>query len=323
MKAIVVESDQSLNWKELEIPEPGAHEVRIRIHATAINRADLLQRRGLYPPPPGAISILGLECSGEIDKVGKQVSRWMLGDKVCALLAGGGYAEFCVVHEGSVLPIPKEFSFLQAASLPEVYATAWSNLYMEAGLVKSEHVVLHAGASGVGTAAIQLCRSFGNPCFVTAGDERKIEKCIELGASGGFVRHQGSFLKAAKSFSSEHGVDVILDPVGGAYLQDNLKLLSMDGRLVLIGLMGGHTTQIDLRLLLAKRLKLIGSALRTRSVESKAKIIAELEKHVWPRLVAGDICPIIESSMKITDVGAAHDLVGSNNTVGKVVLTIP
>jgi putative PIG3 family NAD(P)H quinone oxidoreductase len=322
MQAIVIDEDKNLLWQEYEKPMPAAGEVSIKIAATAINRADLMQRGGFYPPPPGASEIMGLECAGEIDSVGEGVERWSVGDRVCALLAGGGYAEYACVHEGSVLPVPDRLSFEEAAALPEVFATAWLNLFMEATLNEGESVVLHAGASGVGTAGIQLCKSFGNPCFVTVGSDEKLARCIELGATAGSNRHQESFLEKARSFAGENGADVILDPVGGAYLKDNIELLGLEGRLVLIGLMGGGVTEIGLPQVLVKRLRIIGSTLRARPLESKAAVMTSLEQNVWPRIDRGEIDPIIDTVMEITEAGAAHDLVASDNTFGKVVLRV-
>jgi len=322
MKGILIDDDKNLHWQETEKPEAGSGQVLIKVHATAINRADLMQRRGFYPPPPGASAIMGLECAGEIEKVGEGVGRWQVGDRVCALLAGGGYAEYAVAHEGSVLPIPNGFSFEQAAALPEVFATVWLNLFMEAALREGEKVILHAGGSGVGTAGIQLCKSFGNPCFVTVGSKQKLDRCLALGAEAGSNRHQEPFLGKAKEFSGEQGIGVILDPVGGSYLKDNIDLLALEGRLVLIGLMGGGVTEINLPLVLSKRLKVIGSTLRARTDQAKARVMAEMEEKVWPKLESGEIVAIIDSSMPITEASAAHDLVASDSTFGKVVMTI-
>ena len=322
MKAVVIDDEKNLHWEDFETPEPGADEVLIRVHATAINRADLIQRQGFYPPPPGASPIMGLECSGEIAAVGKNATRFKVGDRVCALLSGGGYAEFAAVHEGSVLPIPGEESFIHGACLPEVFATAWLNLFMEARLQPGEKVILHAGASGVGTAAIQLCRSFGSPCFVTVGDDAKIDACIELGAESGFNRHQGSFLAKAKEFADEGGIDVILDPVGGAYLADNLSLLGLNGRLVLIGLMGGNKAEIDLAALMMKRLRVIGSTLRARPVAEKEEVMSQLYKQVWPKIESAEIKPIVDTIFPIEQVEDAHKLVSSDATIGKVVLSV-
>ncbi|MDH5738094.1 MAG: NAD(P)H-quinone oxidoreductase [Gammaproteobacteria bacterium] len=322
MKAISVAEDKSLHWAQTDTPVPGKGEVRIRIHATAINRADLLQRQGHYPPPPGASPIIGLECAGEIDAVGEGVTSWQPGDAVCALLSGGGYAEYCVVPAGSVVPVPKGLSMVEAAALPEVFATAWLNLFVEAGMQSGEKVILHAGASGVGTAAIQLCKTFGSQCFVTAGDDAKIDRCILLGASAGVNRHEGSFLEKAGIFAGEKGVDIILDPVGGAYLNDNMQLLGLNGRLVLIGLMGGLKADINLAVLMAKRLRLIGSTLRARPNEEKAGLMSQLAARVWPKFASGEIKPVIDSVYPITSAMAAYERVGSNQTFGKVCLSV-
>ncbi|MDA1206666.1 MAG: NAD(P)H-quinone oxidoreductase [Proteobacteria bacterium] len=321
MQAIVVSDAGELNWQEAEKPMLGASDVMIEIKATAVNRADLMQRRGLYPAPPGASSILGLECAGKIVQLGSDVTRHQIGDSVCALLAGGGYAEFAAVDEGSVIPVPKGLSFSQAAALPEVFATAWLNLFIEGGLQPSERVLLHAGASGVGTAGIQLCRAFGSECFVTVGSEDKIAACRSLGAIGGFDRTQGSFLSALKDQWND-GVDVILDPVGASYLDDNLQALKLNGRLILIGLMGGARSEIDLAQLMIKRLRVQGSTLRSRALSEKAAIMAELQQFVWPKIEQGDIKPIVQQVIPIEQAAAAHDLVASDATIGKVVLSV-
>jgi len=321
VQAIVVSDAGELNWQEVEKPMLGASDVMIEIKATAVNRADLMQRRGLYPAPPGASSILGLECAGTIVQLGSDVTRHQIGDSVCALLAGGGYAEFAAVDEGSVIPVPKGLSFSQAAALPEVFATAWLNLFIEGGLQPSERVLLHAGASGVGTAGIQLCRAFGSECFVTVGSEDKIAACRSLGAIGGFDRTQGSFLSALKDQWND-GVDVILDPVGASYLDDNLQALKLSGRLILIGLMGGARSEMDLAQLMIKRLRVQGSTLRSRALSEKAAIMAELQQFVWPKIEQGDIKPIVQQVIPIEQAAAAHDLVASDATIGKVVLSV-
>lgn len=322
MKAIVIDEEKNLNWQEFDTPVPGDDEVLIKVHATAINRADLIQRQGFYPPPPGASPIMGLECAGEVADMGANVTRFAVGDRVCALLSGGGYAEFTTVHEGSVLPIPGGNSFVHGACLPEVFATAWLNLFMEAKLQPGEKVILHAGASGVGTAAIQLCRSFGSPCFVTAGNDTKIDTCVELGAESGFNRHQGSFLESANEFAGEGGIGVILDPVGGVYLDDNLKLLGLNGRLVLIGLMGGNKTEIDLAALMMKRIRIIGSTLRARPTSEKAEVMSQLFEKVWPKIESAEIRPIVDTVFPIEQVDEAHKLVSTDATIGKVVLSV-
>ena len=322
MKAVIVKDEGVLSWEECAAPAPGHNEILIRVQATAINRADLMQRRGLYPPPPGASRIMGLECAGEVVEVGPDCHRYRAGDRVCALLAGGGYAELAAVHEGSVLPIPGGLDYQAAAALPEVFATAWLNLFMQAGLQPGEKVMIHAGASGVGTTAIQLCRAFGSPCFVTLGSQDKLDACLALGASAGAVRHDGPFLEKAREFADEDGIDVILDPVGAGYFRDNLKLLAIGGRLILIGLMSGARTEIDLALLMMKRASVIGSTLRARPVEEKAEIMAQLEARVWPKIASGDIRPVIDAIFPITQVSEAQSLVASDKTTGKVVLTV-
>jgi putative PIG3 family NAD(P)H quinone oxidoreductase len=320
VKAITVQGDD-LIWDEVPTPALGVGEVRIRVAATAVNRADLVQRRGGYPPPPGASEILGLECAGEVVEVGEGVARVAPGDGVCALLAGGGYAQEVVVPAGQVVPVPEGLGFEEAAALPEVFATAFLNLYMEAHLTRGEAVLLHAGASGVGTAAIQLCGLTANPCFVTAGSAGKIERCVSLGAAGGWNRHDGPFVDAVRSFS-DSGVDVILDPVGAGYLADNLSVLATDGRLVIIGLMGGAEASINLGVMMVKRQRIIGSTLRARSTAAKAQIMDRLRDEVWPHLTEGRIRPIIETVIPIEEAGRAHDLVASDETFGKVVLRV-
>ncbi len=305
------------------MPEIDAHDVLVRNHATAINRADLMQRAGLYPPPPGASDIMGLECAGVIEAVGSNVTKWKEGDRVCALLAGGGYAQYTAIPQGQLLPIPGELDFEQAAALPEVFATAYLNIYIEAAAQAGERVLLHAGASGVGTAAIQLCSVFSNPCMVTVGGADKIDFCQTLGASAGFDRHaDDSFVASVKEWAGDSGVDVILDPVGASYLADNQKCLAVDGRMVVIGLMGGLSAELNLGAMLMKRQRIIGSTLRSRSLSAKAELISALTEHVWPQFDTGSLKPVIEKIMPIEDMDQAHALVASNKTIGKVVLSI-
>ena len=321
MKAIHVRGED-LVWAEADEPAPGPGEVLIENHATAVNRADLAQRAGGYPPPPGASPVLGLECAGVVAAVGEGVSRVVPGDAVCALLAGGGYAETVVVPAGQVLKKPARLSFVEAASIPEVFATAYLNLFMEARLVKGERAVIHAGASGVGTAGIQMCKAFGNPVFVTAGSADKIDRCIGLGADAGFNRYDGDFSAAIKAWTDGRGADVILDPVGGAYLAQNLASLATDGRLVIIGLLGGASAQAFLGMMMAKRLRIIGSTLRARSIAAKATIMDALKERVWPLLEDGTIMPVIERVSPVEQADEAHALIAGNQTFGKVVLRV-
>lgn len=321
MKAIEIQGD-CLAWTDVEAPTPGVGEILIRNYATAVNRADLVQRAGAYPPPPGASPILGLECAGVVEAVGEGVGRYAVGDEVCALLAGGGYAEYVVCPAGQALPIPAGVTLTDAAALPEVFATAFLNLYMEAGAKVGERFLLHAGASGVGTAGIQLGRAFGNPVWVTAGSDEKIARCVELGAQAGHIRHAGSFVDSVQGWTEGTGMDVILDPVGGAYLSDNIASLAVDGRLVIIGLMGGAKAELPIGIAMVKRLRVIGSTLRARAVAAKAQVMDRLEQDVWPRIADGTIAPIVEARMPITEAEAAHALIASDATFGKVLLTL-
>ena len=321
MRVISVSETGDLLWTEAADLVPSPAEILIDVKATAINRADLMQRKGLYPPPPGAPETMGLECAGIVMAVGRDVTHHQVGDRVCALLAGGGYAEQAVVDQGSALKIPDNLDFEQAAAIPEVFATAWLNLFIEAALQPGERVVLHAGASGVGTAAIQLCHAFGSESFVTAGSASKIEACLKLGAKGGHNRRDSGFIDALRALWPQ-GADVILDPVGASYLAENLEALTLNGRLVLIGLMGGSRSEIDLAKLMMKRLRVVGSTLRARPLEEKASIMAELRQYVWPKISQGEIVPIIQQVFPIQSASAAHELMASDVTIGKVVLKV-
>lgn len=305
-----------LEWSERESALCQSGQVKIQVAAAGLNRADLLQRAGLYPPPLGASDILGLECAGVIAEapVG---SRWQVGQRVCALLAGGGMAEEVVVDERSVMPVPEGLSLVEAAALPEVYATAWLNLYQLAALKPGEKVLLHAGASGVGSAAIQLCKAFGNPCWVSVGSQERLQYCQRLGAEGGVIR--GEDLNGLKDFAP---FDVILDPVGANYSALNLQLLALDGRWVLIGLMGGRDAQLDLAQLLGKRIQLLGSTLRSRDEAFKGQLLATMVEQVWPLFAKGMLNPQLEVSYPIAEADAAFAALASNQIAGKVVLVI-
>lgn len=320
MKAIVLDNKNVL-WQDVPEPLLGAGEVLIQNRATAVNRADLVQRAGAYPPPPGASAILGLECAGDVIAVGDGVTRHKVGDRVCALLSGGGYAERVNVPAGQAVPIPRGLRFDQAAALPEVFATAYLNLFMEAGLAAGERVLLHAGASGVGTAGIQLCKMIHSPCFVTVGTDEKLARCLALGAVGGANRHENPFFEKVAGWTGGEGFDVILDPVGASYLKPNLRSLRSGGRLVIIGLMGGAVSELEIGVLMVKRLRVIGSTLRARSVEAKTAVMEALERVVWPQIENGSIVPVIDSVLPIQETARALERVGSDQTFGKVVLT--
>jgi len=318
MKAIAIEDDQ-LVWTDHPRPEPGPGEVRLAVAAAGVNRADLVQRAGRYAPPPGASQILGLEVSGTVQAVGAGVSM-PIGTPVCALLTGGGYAEEVVTPAACCLPVPDGVDLVDAAALPEVWATVWLNLVDEAEVDAGDRVVLHAGASGVGTAALQLCALLGARTFVTAGSDEKIGRCLALGAEAGWVRHDGPWADPVREWAG--GADVILDPVGGPYLSQAQQVLDTDGRWVLIGLMGGREARIDLGRLLMKRQRLIGSTLRARSVERKAAVLRALERTVWPEIEAGRIRPIVHARWPIHQAESAHRQLRSDETVGKVLLEV-
>ena len=308
--------DGHVEWVETTSPTCDVGQVRIRVAAAGLNRADLLQRAGLYPPPPGASEFLGLECAGVISEVGAGVS-WQVGDRVCALLAGGGMAEEVVVDARHVLPVPEGLSLQQAAAIPEVYATAWLNLFQLGGLKPGEKVLLHAGASGVGSAAIQLCKAFGSPSWVSVGSAERLAYCQALGASGGVVR--GDDIEALNDFAP---FDVILDPVGANYAALNLKLLARDGRWVIIGLMGGRKFELDLAQVLGKRLEITGSTLRNRDDGFKAELLSELQQQVWPLFAEGRLSPQLVDTYPVEFAQAAYAELETNQVSGKLVMVI-
>jgi putative PIG3 family NAD(P)H quinone oxidoreductase len=300
--------------------EPGC--VRIRVAATAVNRADLLQRQGLYPPPPGAPGILGLECAGEVAELAPGVTGLARGDRVMALLAGGGYAEQVVVHAGSVLPVPARLSLEQAAAVPEVFLTAHLNLFELGGLPAGGAALVHGGGSGVGTAAIQLVKAAGARCLVTAGSDEKCRRCRELGADAAVNYRSGDFVAAARELTAGRGVDVVLDHVGAPYLARNLEALAVGGRLLVIGLMGGARGEVDLARLLTRRLQVIGSTLRARPLEEKAALVAAFRARFGPALERGEIHPVVDRVLPLERVAEAHRLLKQSAHFGKVVLSL-
>ncbi|WP_439887993.1 NAD(P)H-quinone oxidoreductase [Pseudomonas sp. MBLB4123] len=304
-------------WAEQPAPACDVGEIRIRVAAAGLNRADLLQRAGLYPPPPGASTALGLECAGIVSEVGAGCD-WQVGDRVCALLAGGGMAEEVVVDARHALPLPEGLSLAEAAAVPEVYATAWLNLFQLGGLKPGERVLLHAGASGVGSAAIQLCKAFGNPCWVSVGSAERLAYCEALGAQGGVLRGDDG-LQALRDFGP---FDVILDPVGGQYAALNLELLARDGRWLNIGLMGGRQAELDLALLLGKRIQLIGSTLRNRDEQFKADLLRDLQHQVWPLFAEGRLKPQLVRGYPVEDAELAFAELAGNRVDGKLVLLV-
>ena len=325
MNAIHVDGNQPgrpLVWQATADPVLGPDEVLVDIHATALNRADLMQRAGNYPPPPGAPEILGLEMAGQIAAIGANVSQWEIGERVCALLPGGGYAEQVVVPEGMLMPIPNGWTYTQAAAMPEVFLTAFVNMYMEANLQTGETVLMHGGASGVGTAAIQLAQATGNPIIVTASSVEKCDACLKLGASLAINYKEKDFVEEVRTFTNGAGVDVIMDMVGANYLERNLSLLKLRGRLVFISMLSGGQTQINLGALMGKRLRLIGSVLRSRSLAEKLKIKQRFMANFWPLLEEGKIQPVIDSVYPITQANEAQQRMADNLNIGKIVLTV-
>ncbi|GGJ90158.1 NAD(P)H-quinone oxidoreductase [Pseudomonas matsuisoli] len=291
-------------------------QIRIKVAAAGLNRADLLQRDGLYPPPPGASPYIGLECAGVVAEVGEGAA-WNVGDKVCALLAGGGMAEEVVVDARHAFPVPDGLTLHEAAAIPEVYCTAWLNLFELAGLQRGQKVLLHAGASGVGSAGIQLCRAMGNPVWVSVGSAERLAYCESLGAEGGALRKVD--LESLRDFAP---FDVILDPVGAPYASLDVDLLGMDGRWVLIGLMGGRKAELDLAKILGKRIQLIGSTLRSRDADFKATLIGDMRERVWPLFADRQLKPQLERTFAAEDVSAAFEALASNTVSGKVVVVI-
>lgn len=306
-----------VEWAEYPAPACDVGQVRIRVAAAGLNRADLLQRAGHYPPPPGASEILGLECAGVISEVGAGVAAFNVGDRVCTLLAGGGMAEEVVVDARHVLPVPEGLSLIEAAGILEVYGTVWLNLFQLARLQPGQKVLLHAGASGIGSAAIQLCKAFGNPTWVTVGSADRLDYCQKLGAQGGVLRGDG--LSALKDLGP---FDVILDPVGGGYAELNLQVAAQDARWVLIGVMGGREAKLDMGLMLGKRVQLIGSTLRSRDDAFKAELLRELGQEVLPLFTEKRLNPQIARTFPISEAEEAFAELATNQITGKVVLVV-
>ena len=323
MKAIVITclgGPEVLQLLEVDDPEVGDNDVLIRIAAAALNRADTLQRKGLHPPPKGASEFPGLECSGTVEAVGKNVARWKIGDQVCALLSGGGYAEKVAVPAGQVLPVPTGVSLKDAASLPEVACTVWSTVFMMSKLSVGETFLVHGGSSGIGTFAIQIAKYMRAKVFVTAGSEEKLAACRDLGADVCINYKTEDFVARVKEETQGKGVDVILDSIGGPYYQRNLDSLNLDGRLFLLGFMSGTVTQVDLKVMLARRLTVQSAGLRNRSLENKASIVSEVEKNVWPAIVEGKVKPVVYKCLPLSEAVEAHRLIESSNHIGKILL---
>ena len=304
------------------MPSVGAGEVLVRVAAAGVNRPDVLQRQGRYPPPPGVTDIPGLEVAGTIETVGAGVTAWRVGDRVCALVSGGGYAEFCAVPAPQCLPIPRGFDFTHAAAIPETTFTVWTNVFERGRLAPGESVLIHGGSSGIGTTAIQLARAWGARVFATAGSADKCAACESIGAERAINYRETDFVGAIKAATNGRGVDLVLDMVAGDYVQRNIEVLAMDGRLVMIGRQGGVKSEIDIMPILRKRLTLTGSTLRTRSVEEKGALARAVHQHVWPLFESGAVRVIVYQTFPLRDASAAHRLMESSAHVGKLVLQV-
>ena len=305
-----------------EIPTPASGEVLIQVTAAGINRPDCLQRQGGYPPPPGASDIPGLEVAGTIVALGAGVETWKTGDEICALLTGGGYAEYCVAPALQCLPVPAGLTLQQAAALPENFFTVWSNVFDRARLQPGESLLVHGGASGIGVTAIQLARALGSRVFATVGADRKVQPCLDLGAERVINYRKEDFVKAIKDATGNRGVDVTLDMVVGDYVQRNLSALAVEGRLVFIAFLRGAKIELNLAPVMMKRLTITGSTLRSRPIEHKAAIAAALQKTVWPLLTSGAIQPIIDRIFPLPEAVSAHALMESNQHIGKLLLQV-
>ncbi|CAM3749271.1 NAD(P)H-quinone oxidoreductase [Nocardioides zeicaulis] len=322
MRAVVAAGTggpEVLSVGEVADPTPGPGEVVVDVVATAVNRADTLQRQGFYPPPPGASEVIGLECSGRVSALGEGVEGWSVGDEVCALLAGGGYAERVAVPVGQVMPVPSGVSLVEAAALPEVAATVWSNVFMTAHLAKGERFLVHGGAGGIGTMAIQLAAARGAEVYATGGSPEKLELCRTLGATRAISYRDEDFVEVLEEAG---GADVVLDNMGAKYLGRNVAALATGGRLVIIGMQGGAKGELDINALLRKRASVTATSLRARPRDEKAAICCGVVENVWPLVSSGQVRPIVENTMPLEDVARAHALMDEGGHSGKIVLTL-
>ncbi|MFF4144385.1 NAD(P)H-quinone oxidoreductase [Streptomyces sp. NPDC001698] len=314
---------EALVWDEVPDPVPGEGEVLVEVAASAVNRADILQRQGFYNPPPGASPYPGLECSGRIAALGPGVSGWAVGDEVCALLAGGGYAEKVAVPAGQLLPVPDGVGLGQAAALPEVTCTVWSNVFMVAQLRPGETLLVHGGSSGIGTMAIQLARAVGAKVAVTAGTKEKLERCAELGAEILINYREQDFVEEIRRATDGNGADVILDNMGAKYLDRNVQALAVNGRLAIIGMQGGVKGELNIGILLGKRAAISATSLRARPLSEKAAIVAAVREHVWPLIADGHVRPVVDQELPMSDAAAAHRILEESGHIGKVLLVTP
>jgi putative PIG3 family NAD(P)H quinone oxidoreductase len=325
MKAVIVDAPggpEVMHVGEVPDPRPGDGEVLLQVAATAVNRADLLQRMGLYPPPPGASEIIGMEASGTVAAVSPGVEGWAAGDPACALLSGGGYAELVAVPAGQLLPVPTGVDLVSAAAIPECFLTAHDNLVTRGGLRAGETVLIHGGAGGVGTAAIQIAHRLGARVLITAGSRSRLERCLELGADAGINHRDEDFVARTLELTGGRGADLILDVMGASYLERNLNAVAPDGRIVVIGMQGGLRAEIDLNMLMRRRVTLTGSTLRARSAEQKAAVVARAQREIMPGFEDGGLRPIIDRVLPLTEVAEAHRAMEAGEQFGKIVLDV-
>ncbi|MGW0913004.1 NAD(P)H-quinone oxidoreductase [Streptomyces sp. NPDC002784] len=323
MHAITIDEPggpEALVWAEVPDPVPGEGEVLVEVAASAVNRADILQRQGFYDPPPGTSPYPGLECSGRIAEIGPGVSGWSVGDEVCGLLGGGGYAEKVVVPAGQLLPVPRGVGLVRAAALPEVVCTVWSNVFMIAHLRPGETLLVHGGSSGIGTMAIQLAKAVGAKVAVTAGTPRKLDRCAELGADILVNYREQDFVEEVRKATDGAGADVILDNMGAKYLDRNVRALAVNGRLAIIGMQGGIKGELNIATLLSKRAAISATSLRARPLTEKTAIVAAVREHVWPLLDGGHVRPVVDREVPMRDAADAHRIVEESGHVGKVLL---
>jgi putative PIG3 family NAD(P)H quinone oxidoreductase len=313
---------EQLKLVQRPVPQPGAEEVLVRVAAAGVNRPDVMQRQGRYPPPPGASDLPGLEIAGEIAALGAKVSGWSIGDKVTALLAGGGYAAYAVAAAPLCLPVPAGVSMVEAAAIPETFFTVWTNLFDRGRCQAGDTVLIHGGTSGIGTTAIQLAAAWGARVFATAGSDDKARACERLGALRGINYRTEDFVEVMRAETGGKGVDVTLDMVAGSYVARNLEIAALEGRIVVISLLGGSRAEINMGLILTKRLTLTGSTLRSRTVAQKAAVADAVRKNVWPLLAAGRVRPVIHATFPLAEAAEAHRLMETSNHIGKIVLTV-
>jgi putative PIG3 family NAD(P)H quinone oxidoreductase len=307
---------------ERPMPAVGPDDVLIRVAAAGVNRPDVMQRKGQYPPPPGTTDIPGLEVAGTVEAVGGDVTNWSVGDRVCALVSGGGYAEYCAAPAPQCLPLPRGLDFTEAAALPETTFTVWTNVFVRGQLARGESILIHGGSSGIGTTAIQLARTFGARVFATAGSAAKCAVCESLGAERAFNYRETDFVAAVKEATEGRGVDVVLDMVAGDYLQRNIDALAMDGRLVMIGRQGGGKSELDVMSVLRRRLTLTGSTLRARSIAEKGALARAVHQHVWPLFESRAVRVIIHQTFPLGEAAAAHRVMEESTHIGKLVLLV-